>query len=58
MRKIKKQKQYGALGTINKNTNKYLDEVPGDISITEVQKQALLGTTYILRKVLSINTLH
>ena len=48
----------GALGTVNKNTEKYLDEVPGDISITEVQKQALLGTTYILRKVLSINTLH
>ena len=47
----------GALGTVNKNTPKYLKEIPGNIHLTEVQKHTILGTAYILRKALSINTI-
>ena len=45
----------GALGVINKTTEKYLDEVPGRSSIKELQKTTLLGTARILRKALSLN---
>ena len=45
----------GALGVINKTTEKYLDEVPGRSCITELQKTTLLGTARILRKALSLN---
>ena len=43
----------GALGMIKKGSQKLIKEIPGKISPWEIQKTALLGTTYILRKVLS-----
>jgi hypothetical protein len=46
----------GALGVVNKSTTKYLEQLPGDTTINEVQKIALLGTATILRKALSLNT--
>ena len=45
---------------INNNNNsqerhqKHIDKTPGKINITELQKIALLGSSHILRKVLSI----
>ena len=45
----------GALGTINKSTEKYIEEIPGECSIYELQKTAVLGTANILRKALSLN---
>ena len=47
----------GALGVINKNTKKYITQIPGDLSLQELQKTTLLGTATILRKVLSLNML-
>jgi hypothetical protein len=47
----------GALGVINKNTRKYLKEIPGDVTFYELQKMALLGMSTILRKALSLNVL-
>ena len=44
----------GALGAIKKGLEKYVDKVPGTISIDELQKIALLGSACILRKILSI----
>ena len=44
----------GALGTMSKDFNKYLKQLPSDISSKQVQKIALLGTAHILRKILSI----
>ena len=44
----------GALGVTNKSTSKYLSEVPGGILTSEIQKIALLGTSRILRKALSL----
>ena len=43
----------GALGLIKKGTEKFTNNVPGYISIPEIQKIALLGTAHILRKILS-----
>ena len=43
----------GALGMIKKGSQKLIKEISGKISPWEIQKTALLGTTYILRKVLS-----
>ena len=45
----------GALGVLNKSATKYLEEIPGKISVQEVQKIALLGTATILRKALSLH---
>ena len=45
----------GALGVINKSAKKYLQEIPGQIPIQEIQKIALLGTATILRKALSLH---
>ena len=44
----------GALGVVKKGIEKHIDKIPGKINITELQKIALLGTSHILRKVLSI----
>ena len=44
----------GALAVINKGIEKHTDKIPGKISITELQKIALLGSSHILQKVLSI----
>ena len=46
----------GALGVINGKTTRYLNELPGEISVYELQKITLLGTATILRKALSMNT--
>ena len=44
----------GALGLIQKGLEKYTKQIPGNIKISELQKIALLGTSRILRKTLSI----
>ena len=44
----------GALGVIKKGLKKYVDKMPGTVSIVELQKITLLGSARILRKVLSI----
>ena len=44
----------GALGLIKKGLEKYTKQIPGNIKIGELQKIALLGTSRILRKTLSI----
>ena len=44
----------GALGIVKKGNEKHIDKIPGKIKITELQKIALLGSSHILRKVLSI----
>jgi hypothetical protein len=43
----------GATGTISKSFRKYLRSMPGKQEINELQKIAILGTTHILRKVLT-----
>ena len=43
-----------ALALIKKGVEKFIGKVPGNINLQEVQKTALLGTTRILRNVLSI----
>ena len=43
----------GALGAIKKGLKTYLGRIPGQISISELQKITLLGTAHILRRVLS-----
>jgi hypothetical protein len=42
----------GATGTISKSFRKYLNNVPGNHEVKELQKTAILGTAHILRKVL------
>ena len=42
-----------ALGSIKKGLETYLGRIPGQISISELQKITLLGTASILRRVLS-----
>ena len=44
----------GALEVVKKGIEKHLDKIPGKINITELQKIALLGSSHILSKVLSI----
>ena len=44
----------GALGIIKMGLEKYTKQIPGNIKISELQKIALLGTSRILRKTLSI----
>ena len=44
----------GVLGLIKKGLEKYTKQIPGNIKISELQKIALLGTSRILRKTLSI----
>ena len=45
----------GTLGLIKKGLEKYTKQIPGNIKIGELQKIALLGTSCILRKTLSIS---
>jgi hypothetical protein len=42
----------GATGTISKSFRKYLNNIPGNHDLRELQKTAILGTAHILRKVL------
>ena len=44
----------GALGMIKKGTQKYVNEIPGNLSLAEIQKIMLNSTVYILRKTLSL----
>jgi hypothetical protein len=43
----------GATGTISKVFRKYVSNIPGNHEVKELQKTAILGTAYILRKVLT-----
>jgi len=42
----------GATGTISESFRKYVSNVPGKYEVKELQKTAIMGTAYILRKVL------
>jgi hypothetical protein len=42
----------GATGTISNSFRKYVNNIPGKHEVKELQKTAILGTAYILRKVL------
>ena len=42
----------GATGTISKSFRKYVSNIPGKHEVKELQKTAILGTAYILRKLL------
>ena len=44
----------GVLGMIKKGTQKHLEQIPGTPDFAEMQKVAHTGTTYILRKTLSM----
>ena len=44
----------GALGMIKKGTQKYVNEIPGNLSLAEIQKIVLSTTAYILRRTLSL----
>ena len=44
----------GALGIVKKGTNKYLQQIPGTLSLTEIQKIEVTSTAYILTKSLSV----
>jgi hypothetical protein len=43
----------GATGTISKSLRKYVSNITGNHDVKELQKIAILGTTHILRKVLT-----
>ena len=43
----------GETGTISKSLRKYVNDVPGNHDVKEIQKTAILGTAHILRKVLT-----
>ena len=45
----------GALGPVKNGLGKYVEKLPGNINIEELQKISLLDTAHILRKVLSTN---
>ena len=45
----------GALGQVKKGLGKYVEKLPGNINIEELQEISLLDTAHILRKVLSTN---
>jgi hypothetical protein len=42
----------GATGAISKSLRKYVNAIPGNHKVKELQKIAILGTAHILRKVL------
>ena len=44
----------GALGMIKKGTQKYVNEIPGNLSLAAVQKIVLNSTVRILRRTLSL----
>ena len=43
----------GALSMIKKGAQKYVNEIPGSLSLAEIQKLVLNSTAYILRRTLS-----
>ena len=44
----------GALGTIKKGSQNFIDQIPGKASLQEMQKIVLTSTAHILQRVLSI----
>ena len=44
----------GALGMIKKGTQKHVNEIPGNLSLAEIQKIVLNSTAHILRRTLSL----
>jgi hypothetical protein len=42
-----------ATGTISKSFRKYVNNIPGNHEVKELQKRTILGTAHILRKVLT-----
>ena len=44
----------GALGLVRNRMKEHVSKIPGQISIEEIQKIVLLGTSHILRRALSI----
>ena len=44
----------GALGLVRKRMKEHASKIPGQISIEEIQKIVLLGTSHIMRRALSI----
>jgi hypothetical protein len=43
----------GGTGTISKSFGKYVNDIPGNHEVKELQKTAILDTAHILRKVLT-----
>jgi hypothetical protein len=43
----------GATGIVTKGLKKHLEAIPGKHSIESLQKTALLGTSYVIRKVIT-----
>jgi len=41
-----------ATGTISKSFRKYINNIPGNHEVKDLQKTAILGTAHILQKVL------
>ena len=54
LKKITTSVVIGALRVVKKGIEKHINKIPGKINIAEIQKIALLGSSHILRKVLSI----
>ena len=44
----------GALDMIKKGTQKYVNEIPGNLSLVEIQKIVLISTAHIPRRTLSL----
>ena len=44
----------GALGMIKKGAQRYVNEIPGNVSLDEIQKIVLNRTAHILRRTLSL----
>ena len=44
----------GTLGVVRKGIEKYIHKIRGKINVTELQKIALLGSSHILRRIISI----
>ena len=44
----------GALGLMRKGINRYVEQIPGNIRVEELQKTVLLGTAHLLRRTLSM----
>jgi hypothetical protein len=42
----------GATGTISKSFRKYMNTIPGNHEVREIQKMAILGTAHIFRRML------
>lgn len=42
------------LGMMKKRTQNYIDEIPGKLSLQEIQNIVLISTTHILSKIISM----